>query len=186
MRSEAWFDRLYGKAYRPVLAYCVRRIGRSDAEDAVSQVFAVAWRRRHDIPDGDKTLPWLYGVARNVISRQWRSRTRLRRLRERLGRQPRPFHPGPETVVIEDPEVVHVRLALSRLSSSDQEVLRLAAWEGLSHREIAAILDCSVVAVDKRLQRAKRRLKDQYEAIQETQHRPPMAATGEGDGREHH
>lgn len=46
--------RLYELHYPEVLAYCDRRIGRSDAEDAVAEVFAVAWRRRDrlDAPGG--------------------------------------------------------------------------------------------------------------------------------------
>jgi len=184
-RTEAWFDGLYRQTYLPVLAFCVRRTGRSDADDAVSEVFAVAWRRRHDIPDAEKALPWLYGVARNVLSHHWRSKARLRRLRERLGRIPRQYHPSPESVVIEDPELIGVRVALNRLRTGDQEVLRLAAWEGLSHREIAGVLGCSPIAVDKRLQRAKRRLRDQYQAMQPTQERPPATATGGGEASEY-
>jgi RNA polymerase sigma-70 factor (ECF subfamily) len=181
-RTEAWFDNLYRQHHRQVLAYCLRRTRREDADDAAAEVFAVAWRRRHDLPDRDEALPWLYGVARNVLFHQWRSASRFRRLRQRLGQFPHPPTPGPETVVVEDQEVVHVRQALRQLRPGDQEALRLAAWEGLPHREIAGILGCSVVAVDKRLQRAKQRLKDQYESIRRTQDRPPATATGGGGG----
>ncbi|RPH35500.1 MAG: sigma-70 family RNA polymerase sigma factor, partial [Chloroflexi bacterium] len=47
--------------------------------------------------------------------------------------------------------------ALSRLSASDQELLRLVAWEELSHAEIAEVMGISVNAVAIRLHRARAR-----------------------------
>lgn len=48
--------------------------------------------------------------------------------------------------------------ALSRLRPPDQEILRLAVWEELPHRDIAAILGCSESSVAVRLHRARIRL----------------------------
>lgn len=47
--------------------------------------------------------------------------------------------------------------ALARLREADQETLRLAAWEGLSNLEIAAVLRITPNAVGVRLHRARRR-----------------------------
>jgi RNA polymerase sigma-70 factor (ECF subfamily) len=43
---------------------------------------------------------------------------------------------------------------MATLKLSDQELLRLHAWEELSRSEIAHVLDISVAAVDMRLHRA--------------------------------
>jgi RNA polymerase sigma-70 factor (ECF subfamily) len=180
-RSEAWFNRLYERNHRFVLAYCLRRTGQQDADDAVSEVFAVAWRRRDDLPDGEGALPWLYGVARRVLSHQRRSAGRYRRLNEKVTRMREPPPPGPEVVVVQRQEYVEVRAAVERLREADREVLILAAWEGLSHRQIAAVLGCSQAAVDKRLVRAKKRLARQYGSQAHTStHRPPATAEGGG------
>ncbi len=48
--------------------------------------------------------------------------------------------------------------ALARLGERDQEVLRLAAWEGLDPSRAAAVLGCSRGALAGRLRRARRRL----------------------------
>mgnify|MGYP001812072926 CR=1 FL=1 len=72
--------------------------------------------------------------------------------------------PDPETVVVQRAELDRVLKAAASLSRSDREVLSLAAWEGLSHREISEILGCSIAAVDQRLHRAKQRLTKQYRA----------------------
>jgi RNA polymerase sigma-70 factor (ECF subfamily) len=182
-RTDAWFDHLYGRYRRPVLAFCLRRTGPSDAEDAVAEVFAVAWRRRRDVPRGDLALPWLYGVARNVLSHQWRSAHRLKRLADRVAASRSAPAPGPEQVIVDDEEHTRVRRAVARLRPLDREVLLLAAWEGLSHAEIAAVLQCSVAAVDKRLQRAKVRLKREWEALGQSAAYPhPDRVVGKGRG----
>ena len=51
-----------------------------------------------------------------------------------------------------------VLAALARLRDSDQEILRLAVWEELPHREIAGVVGCSESSVAVRLHRARTRL----------------------------
>ena len=158
--------------YRPrILTYCLRRVPEADAADATSEVFATAWRRREDIPGGDQTLPWLYGVARKVLGHHWRAARRRHNLALKAGyRRPPPAH-TPEEVVVEHQDLVLVRMALSRLGANDQEILMLSAWEGMSHAEMASSLDLSMAAVDKRLVRAKRRLAAQFDAVSKSPQR---------------
>lgn len=183
-RTEAWFDRIYQDHYRHVRAYCMRRAPLADVDDAVSEVFAVAWRRRHDVPGGTRTLPWLYGVARRVLSHQRRGAERFRRLKGRVAtvQDPPPLHP--DSVVVQRQEHLEVRRAVAQLRPADREVLLLAAWEGLPHREIAEVLGCSQAAVDKRVSRAKQRLAKQYTSQVGTEpHRPQTGAAGGGESR---
>jgi DNA-directed RNA polymerase specialized sigma24 family protein len=53
-----------------------------------------------------------------------------------------------------------------RLGETDREVLRLVAWEQLSLRAAATVLECSQVACRVRFHRAKRRLATQLEELQ--------------------
>jgi RNA polymerase sigma-70 factor (ECF subfamily) len=50
--------------------------------------------------------------------------------------------------------------ALDQLSDGDREVLALIAWEGLSARDAARVLGCTLPAVTMRLHRARRRLSE--------------------------
>jgi len=180
-RTEAWFDRLYEEHYRHVLAYCARRTVPADADDAASEVFTVAWRRREDIPSGEGALPWLYGVTRNVLSHQRRSAQRFRRLTTRVAGVQDPLPSAPDAVVVQREEYAQVRDAVGQLRISDREVLLLSAWEGLSHGQIAEVLGLSQAAIDKRLSRAKQRLAKKYEArTRFNMHRPPASAAGGG------
>ena len=137
----------------PVRRYAARRVPPDDVEDVVAEVFATAWRHRSRLPDPPSY--WLLRTAWFHIQRVSRSRRRELRLAGRLGGLRRSPVEGPEESAV---EAVRVRAALARLSDTDQEVLRLAAWEGLSAAEIADVVVCSPHAARARLHRARRRL----------------------------
>ena len=161
--AEAAFDRLYRDHYDHVFAYCLRRTTRANAEDAAAEVFTIAWRKFADIPHGERARSWLYGVAYRVLSHQWRSSKRFRRLVDRVGGLGEEPAPGPEAQVVRNSEDRRVLEAASRLSAPDQEILRLAGWEALPHEEIADVLGISVAAVAQRFSRAKKRLAKEYD-----------------------
>lgn len=157
--EQGAFRRLFDDAYQPLLGYALRRAeNATDAEEVVAETLLVAWRRRAELPAGAETVPWLYGVARRVLANQRRGRERRRRLATLL-------RPLARSSVAPDDRVEHaedvraVLAALRRLPTADQEVLRLAAWEGLSHHEIATNLGCSENAAALRLHRARQRLR---------------------------
>ena len=154
------FGRIYGAYHLEIYGYLRRRTDADTARDASAETFLVLWRRLGDAPDGDAVRPWLYGVARKALANQQRSQRRFFGLRRRLsnvGEEP-PSNPNPEAVVVRAAEIREVDDAMGRLSPADQELLRLVAWEELSHEDIGVILGCKPHAVDQRLLRAKRRL----------------------------
>ena len=159
------FRKIYQGNYAAIAAYARRRVDHHDADDVLAETFLVAWRRLSDIPEGDRTLPWLYGVARRVIANQRRGERRRTALGERLVEN---FDPAgfEATVGPEDPTAL--AQAFAGLSESDRELLSLVAWEGLSRDEIAVALGTSRAAVRLRLHRARKRLRD---ALAPTQHR---------------
>lgn len=150
---ELRFATLFEAHFDALLAYARRRTEQlSDAEDVVAETFTIAWRRLGDLPDrADGERPWLYGVARRVLANQRRSASRRAQLVERLRSAVMPTRPTVPSDAI---------TALSMLPAADQELLRLAAWEELSHREIAIVLGISPNAAGIRLHRARGRLKN--------------------------
>src|ERR1051326_8454615 len=68
------FQALYAGHHAAVYAYAVSRVGRQLADEVVSEVFLVAWRRLADVPA--PALPWLLTVARNPAVRQFRGSAR--------------------------------------------------------------------------------------------------------------
>ncbi len=123
----------------------------------MAETFTIAWRRLGEVPDADIALPWLYGVARRVLANQRRGNRRRVDLSTRLsGQQSGAGDVESEVLAAEDRRTVLA--ALSRLRHADQEILRLAVWEELPHRDIAVVVGCSEASVAVRLHRARTRL----------------------------
>jgi RNA polymerase sigma-70 factor (ECF subfamily) len=149
---------MYAEYVRLVLAYCLRRISPAEAHDATAEVFAVAWRKRHDMPTGSEALPWLYGVAGNVLRNQARSNRRARNLAGKIGSQPQSYQPGPEAQVVQRAEHAEVQKAVNSLKPHYREVIKLVEWEGLPRETVADMLSVSRAAIDQRLHRAYKQL----------------------------
>jgi RNA polymerase sigma-70 factor (ECF subfamily) len=145
------------EAYRlhlpAIVRYLRRRLGDDAAEDAAADVFTRALRAH--AKGQDVSLPWLFGVAANVISERHRSERRRLRAVERLaGQAPRadlPAEPGAEL----DPELIR---ALRSLDRGDREALLLVAWGELSYEQVAEALSIPVGTVRSRIFRARRQL----------------------------
>lgn len=149
------FESAFENHHRAVLAYALRRMPtEADAEDAVSETFAIAWRRFDRAPDPDAALPWLLAIARRVLANHHRSNDRRSRLALRLRRDPA----APVAVPAGDAAASE---ALERLRPDDRELLRLLAWEGLSQAEAGAVLGISENAVAIRLHRARKRFAEE-------------------------
>ena len=162
---EDRFRRLFRLHHQALVGYAIRRTSqRADAEDVVAETFAVAWRRIDHVPGNDhEQRLWLYGVARRAIANRRRRDERAARLTSRLTSQAGNA-PAADSDIDDSVDTELALGALARLSESDQEVVRLALWEELSHADIAHVIGTSVSNVAVRLHRAKRRLKRIFDA----------------------
>jgi len=150
---------LFDRHARTVYNYCFRRTADwALAEDLTSVVFLEAWRRRAEVtPESDSILPWLLGVAANLLRN---TRRGLRRYREALARIPHPIadlDPADDIASrLDDEERMRQTLAnIERLSVDEQEVLSLCVWTGLSYEDAAVALGVPVGTVRSRLHRAE-------------------------------
>ncbi|WP_433177133.1 RNA polymerase sigma factor [Actinoallomurus sp. CA-150999] len=147
------FTALYDAYRMRVWAYAASRVGGQAADEVVSETFMVAWRRFGEMPSA--SLPWLLGVARNVIRDSVRAQTRRDSLAAELRRWTTEAQSDVADGVVD--RIAMLR-ALAALSDGDRELLTLVAWQGLSSREAARVLGCSVASLRVRLHRARRRL----------------------------
>ena len=157
-RTGSQFRRLYDANFESIRSYFLRRVPRSEVNDAMADTFLVAWRRIDDAPPEPESRLWLYGIARNVVRNADRSWQRRSRLAARMGSLERSPDPDPETVVIRRREDEQLLAVLATLRPLDQEVLRLSVWEDLTNNEIARVLGVDAHAVTMRLSRARGRM----------------------------
>ncbi|HEY7399641.1 MAG TPA: RNA polymerase sigma factor [Actinomycetota bacterium] len=153
MDQVSW-EWLYAEHADRVLAYARRRVDPQDAPDVVAETFLAAWRRREVIPTD--ALPWLYAVARNVISNSRRAERRRDALRGRLAVVR--TGDGEDPVARVDDQTVVIS-ALRQLPPMEREALMLVTWEDLEPHRAAAALGCSAAALRVRLHRGRRKLR---------------------------
>jgi RNA polymerase sigma factor (sigma-70 family) len=136
-----------------VHGYLARRAGQDMAGDLLSEVWlrSFAARGGYDPAQAD-ALPWLYGIARNVLREHWRASPHTG------------SGPAPEAV---DPwDDVDARLdlaagakgmltAVRALPRGEREVLLLVAWEQLTPAEAALVLGIPQGTARSRLHRAR-------------------------------
>lgn len=147
------FEELYGATVRDLFAY-VRRRCSGDVEDLVAEVYAVAWRRRADLPAPLLRRAWLFGVARTLLLADGRRERQDRALVGELAARPQPA-PEPERV---DRASAVMAAALARLGPAEREIIQLATWERLTPAELAVALGVRPGTARVRLHRARRTL----------------------------
>lgn len=160
--DETEFETLCRQHWQSVLGYALRRTASTaDAADVVSEVFAVAWRRRSELPRGADARPWLFGVARHVLDNQRRGAVRRSRLQDKLTAAVAGNNVSSAGAdgLERDDEVAALLSALSKLSELDRGLLTLVGWEELTPAQAARALGISAATARVRLHRARLRLR---------------------------
>jgi RNA polymerase sigma factor (sigma-70 family) len=160
--GDAWLRGLYERHFDTVFRYAASRVGSQVAEDVVAETFAIAFTRRaaFDRSHGS-ALPWLIGIARNLLRSHRRAERRhfaaaagrfeLRAVSDTF---------TDETIARADAAAVRAALvrAVRRLPSAEREAFMVHALAGLRGAELGVALGVSPSAAAVRLHRARARL----------------------------
>ena len=143
--------------YMPTVhAIAYAHTGRSaDAEDVAQEAFIRGLQSLPTLHDPHKFGAWLAGITRNVASVAARTAARRNALHERL-HSPIALDPVPELERNEMHDLL--RAQVMALDEAPREILLLHYFAGKSVREIAEVMDISLEAAKKRLQRAREQL----------------------------
>lgn len=164
----ALFDRHYSSIYR----YVARRAGHDVAEDVAAETFTVAFAQRatYDAAFPD-ALPWLFGIAHNLLRTHQRAERRLLAAYTRRGADPAVDAAAAEAFGRADLRLdaaaaaPAIAAALDAMAPGDRDVLLLIAWTDLSYTDVARALGLPVGTVRSRLHRARAQLKPRLAAV---------------------
>lgn len=160
LQRREHLEDLFLKHASVVRAYALRRIDPATADETVSEVFMIAWRRLDDLPSDP--LPWLLACARRVLANQRRAGRRRVSLEKRLSQAGEAYRPAECDDLTDRP----LARALGELSEADRELLLLVAWEELEPEQASRVLGCSRRTLSVRLHRARRRLAELLQRIE--------------------
>ena len=164
--DEAAFTVLVREHGRVVFGVVLRRVGDGTvAEDLTQETFLRAWRARSGYRgEAASARGWLCAIAANV------ARDHMRARRRRPVEEEAVYSDIPS--VTEDPAssaeaaetLEQLRAALERLPANHREMFLLRERDGLSYKEIAAVMRAPIGSVMSGLARARERLLEAMEA----------------------
>ena len=184
----SWGSRVYGTvprrqraasasfaaAYRDHADFVWRVLARygvevSALEDATQEVFIVAHRQWGDWEERGSMRAWLYGVARRVALKHYRTRSRRQRRETTFAAQLSAAAPDLDARLDAGARLRSLARAIDSLSPNQREVFILADIESMSAPAIAEVLGCKLNTVYSRLRRARA----QVEAMMDGDRQPP-------------
>ena len=157
------FGALFDRHAKVIYNYCFRRTGNwATAEDVLSVIFLEAWRRRDKTLPPDKVLPWLFGIATNVVRNQRRSERRHLAALDRVPRvEGEPDFVQESVQQLDDQQQAQKALTfLRKLPRCEQDVFLLCAVMELSYEDAAVALNVPIGTVRSRLSRARTRIRE--------------------------
>ncbi len=159
------FGQLYDRHAAAVHRYLTSRVGVQSADDLLSEVFVTAFRcrSRYDVKFTE-AVPWLLGIAANVVRHHRRSESRRSALQRRLV-QASNGHGVTDvgnfaTDIIGHADFEDVRRAVEQLDERCRDVLILFAAFDLSYAQIAEALNLRIGTVRSRISRGRAQLRE--------------------------
>jgi RNA polymerase sigma-70 factor (ECF subfamily) len=160
------FETIFRRLSEPVFRY-VRRMVSDDAQahDITQDTFAKLWSMREQVASVDSLRAYVFRMARNRVYNQQRNERTRRKHHAQLQEEPPHATPSAPDQVL-DADLLEERLHdwIEDLPNRQRETLTLRRQQGLSHDEIAAIMDISPHTVNNHIVRALQQLRKRLRA----------------------
>jgi RNA polymerase sigma-70 factor (ECF subfamily) len=167
---DAALNDLMERHATPVFQFLCRMLGNEDdANDLAQETFVRVYRARAGFRLDQKFSTWCYTIAANLARNQfrWRARHPIVSLDadpggtgHSIGSAVPASDLAPSEQALAAERAAAVRTAVNRLPEELREALVLCEWEELSMVEAAAVLDTTPKAIESRLYRARKMLRE--------------------------
>jgi len=130
-----------------------------EAEDVAQESFVRVYRSLRSFRGDAGFGTWLYRIVMNVSLNRLRKRKTKEQREVKMQAQYRE-KPGPDLLNVEQPDLrVHIERALHQLPTLQRAVVILRHMNGMSTREVGAILGCSDGTVKTHLHRGLKKMR---------------------------
>lgn len=173
---EAALDTLMERWEAPLRSFAQRYLqNATDSDDVVEETFVRVYHRRDSFAAGTNFSAWIFTIAANLCRHRLRWRRRhpsepievtdeSGETRSAVG-ELADRRQDPAASAEQAERIQALRQAVAALPHDQRTAFLLHAYENLSYREIAGVLDCSERGVETRLYRARQVLRAQLAPI---------------------
>ena len=168
---DAALNDLMDRHAAAVFHFLCRMVGNEDdANDLAQETFVRVYKSCHSFRTSQKFSTWMFTIAANLARNHFRWRSRHPNLsldaenpetEQSLGSTLPTDAPNPNEEALAEERAQAIRLAVRNLPEDLREAIVLCEWEECSVAEAAAILEATPKAVESRLYRARKLLREE-------------------------
>ena len=137
-----------------------------EAEELVSDIFIRVWEKRDQLPAIESPLLYFFAAAKNLaLTRLGKQKQQQSISGEDWLVQMNSIYFDPEKLLITEEMMRQVKKAINDLPPRCRLIFKLVKEDGLSYKQVAAILDISTKTVDSQLCLALKKLAAILQAI---------------------
>ncbi|MCX5679026.1 MAG: sigma-70 family RNA polymerase sigma factor [Candidatus Omnitrophica bacterium] len=161
------FEELFDRYKKQLLNFIYRLIGnRETAEEVTQEVFIKVYNKLEIFDPSKKFVSWIYTIARNLAKNALRDKKYFsaRSLEETVVPGDETMHlkdviadssAGPDQIIEDDELAEDAQRVLDSMPIKYREVIALCSVQGLTYKEAAVVLGCSIASISVRLEEAK-------------------------------
>lgn len=150
--SRKAFDTIYQIYAKRLFAYCYQFTKtREDAEEIVQDVFVQLWLKRKLIRQTETLRSLLFIMSKNNLINAYRARLNSPVFEDYILYREKNSVSDASYALEYDEFVIRLRKALKQLTTTQQKVIELSRFQGLSNQEIAVELSLSEQTVKNQL-----------------------------------
>ena len=161
--NESLFSSLFEKHYQNLYSYLYYKFGEYlNPEDKAQEAFTKLWQNCGKVSPA-KAKSYVFTVGNNLMLNEVKHHKVV--LQHQKIKPRSHTHESPEFVLQEKQYLEKLERAISNLTESERVAFLMNRTEGKKHKEIAAILDISTKAVEKRIYRALAKLREEIKEL---------------------
>jgi len=162
--DEKVYERVYNTYSEVINNYFYYKFGNQEiAEESVQEAFIKLWENCKKVPLA-KAKSYLYTVANNLSLNRYKHKKVVLKYAKTVPQHTEDKQ-SPDYKMEEEEFKVKLEKAIQDLSEKQRTAFLLHRIDEKSYKEIAEILNISVKAVEKRMQKALERLREKIEAF---------------------
>lgn len=164
--SSRAFDELYALYAKRLFNYIITYVkSAEETKDIVQEVFVSLWKYRTDIKDTDNLGPWLFTLAKNRLINSYKKNIHSKNYSDYVKYRSSTAISSTDSVLDFNEFLTLINRNINLLPKTQQKVIRLSRFEGMSNKEISKFLNISEQTVKNQLSLGLKQLRTSLSSV---------------------